>query len=165
MADYEQIESRLDEIIGTGSKYFNTLNFTRDALTFVPNKNGTSTRYFEKGNWVILNIPALSSANIRRSNFEGEWIEIGDTVETPYYSVQFNDDGSIVSFYDKKLEREWADGDFNKLKIYSDCPGNYDAWDILPNYKDKQIDIEVAEPLSLLEKDGEYASCKSRCSV
>lgn len=158
MADYEQIESRLDEIIGTGSKYFNTLNFTRDALTFVPNKNGTSTRYFEKGNWVIPNIPALSSANIRRSNFDGEWIEIGDTVETPYYSVQFNDDGSIVSLYDKKLEREWADGDFNKLKIYTDCPGNYDAWDILPNYKDKQIDIEVAEPLSLLEKDGECAS-------
>ena len=158
MADYEQIESRLDEIIGTGSKYFNTLNFTRDALTFVPNKNGTSTRYFEKGNWVILNIPALSSANIRRSNFDGEWIEIGDTVETPYYSVQFNDDGSIVSLYDKKLEREWADGDFNKLKIYTDCPGNYDAWDILPNYIDKEIDIEVAEPLSLLEKDGECAS-------
>lgn len=158
ISDYEQIESRLDEIIGTGSKYFNTLNFTRDALTFVPNKNGTSTRYFEKGNWVIPNIPALSSANIRKSNFDGEWIEIGDIVETPYYSVRFNDDGSIVSLYDKKLEREWADGDFNKLKIYTDCPGNYDAWDILPNYKDKQIDIEVAEPLSLLEKDGECAS-------
>lgn len=158
ISDYEQIESRLDEIIGTGSKYFNTLNFTRDALTFVPNKNGTSTRYFEKGNWVIPNIPALSSANIRKSNFDGEWIEIGDTVETPYYSVRFNDDGSIVSLYDKKLEREWADGDFNKLKIYTDCPGNYDAWDILPNYKDKQIDIEVAEPLSLLEKDGECAA-------
>lgn len=158
ISDYEQIESRLDEIIGTGSKYFNTLNFTRDALTFVPNKNGTSTRYFEKGNWVIPNIPALSSANIRKSNFDGEWIEIGDTVETPYYSVRFNDDGSIVSLYDKKLEREWADGDFNKLKIYTDCPGNYDAWDILPNYIDKQIDIEVAEPLSLLEKDGECAS-------
>ena len=158
MADYEQIESRLDEIIGTGSKYFNTLNFTRDALTFVPNKNGTSTRYFEKGNWVIPNISALSSANIRKSNFDGEWIEIGDIVETPYYSVQFNEDGSITSLYDKELEREWADGDFNKLKIYTDCPGNYDAWDILPNYKDKEIDIDVSAPLSLLEKDGECVS-------
>lgn len=158
MADYEQIESRLDEIIGTGSKYFNTLNFTRDALTFVPNKNGTSTRYFEKGNWLIPNIPALSSANIRKSNFDGEWIEIGETVETPYYSVKFNDDGSIASLYDKKLDREWSDGDFNKLKIYDDRPGNYDAWDILPNYKEKQIELYVAEPLSLLEKDGECAS-------
>ncbi len=158
MADYEQIESRLDDIIGTDTKYFNTLNFTRDALTFVPNKNGTSTRYFEKGTWLIPNIFALSSANIRKSNFDGDWIEIGENVETPYYSVKFNDDGSISSLYDKELEREWADGDFNKLRIYDDRPGNYDAWDILPNYKDKQIDIEVAEPLSLLEKDGECAS-------
>lgn len=38
MADYAEVESALDEIIGTGSKYFNTLNFKRDALTFVPNK-------------------------------------------------------------------------------------------------------------------------------
>lgn len=158
MADYEEIESRLDEIIGSGSKYFNTLNFTRNALTFVPNKNGTSTRYFEKGNWVIPNIPALSSASIRKSNFDGEWLEIGETVETPYYSVKFNEDGSIASLYDKELCREWVNGDFNKLKIYTDCPGNYDAWDILPNYRDKQINIDVAEPLSLLEKDNECAS-------
>lgn len=158
MADYNEIESKLDEIIGSGSKYFNTLNFERDELTFVPNKNGSSTRYFQKGNWVVPNIKALSSANIRKSNYDGKWIEIGETVETPYYSVIFNDDGSIASLYDKELDRQWINGDFNKLKIYTDCPGNYDAWDILPNYKDKQIKLEIAEPLSLLEKDGECAS-------
>lgn len=158
MADYAEIEAELDNIIGTGSKYFNTLNFTRDAITFVPNKNGTSTRYFEKGNWIIPDIPALSSAHLRKSNFSGEWIQIGERVETPFYSVKFNDDGSIASLYDKELDREWADGDFNRLKIYTDCPGNYDAWDILPNYKDKQIEIKVESPLSLLEKDGECAT-------
>ena len=41
------------------------------------------------------------------------------------------DDGSIASLVDKKQDRQWVDGDFNKLKIYTDCPGNYDAWDIL----------------------------------
>lgn len=158
MADYADIENRLDKIIGTGSAYFNTLNFKRNFLTFVPSKNGTSTRYFEKGNWIVPDMPALSSAHLRKSAFKGEWIEIGETVETPYYSVKFNDDGSIASLYDKKLDREWADGDFNKLKIYTDCPGNYDAWDILPNYKDKEIEITVCEPLSLLEKDGECAT-------
>lgn len=158
VADYEEIEKALDEIIGSGSKYFNTLNFKRDALIFVPNKNGTATRCFEKGNWVIPNISALSSATVRRSNYNGSWIEIGETVDTPYYSVKFNEDGSIASLYDKELCRQWVSGDFNKLKIYTDCPGNYDAWDILPNYKDKQIDITVAEPLSLLEKDNECAS-------
>lgn len=158
MADYAEIEKELDKIIGNGTKYFNTLNFKRDALTFVPNKNGSSTRYFEKGNWIVPNIPALSSANLRKPSYKGEWIKIGETVETPYYSVLFNEDGSMASLYDKELDREWADGDFNKLKIYTDCPGNYDAWDILPNYKDKQIEIKVEAPLSLLEKDGECAS-------
>ena len=158
MADYKEIEAELDKIIGTGSKYFNTLNFKRNALTFVPNKKGTATRYGEKGNWIIPDMPALSSANLRKANFNGEWIEIGETVETPFYSVKFNEDGSIASLYDKELQREWVNGDFNKLKLYADCPGNYDAWDILPNYKDKQIDVAVEAPLSLVEKDNESAS-------
>lgn len=65
---------------------------------------------------------------------------------------------SIESLYDKELQREWAKGDFNKLKLYTDNPGNYDAWDILPNYKDKQIEVKVLSPLALSEKDGECAS-------
>ena len=158
MADYKEIEAELDKIIGTGSKYFNTLNFKRDALTFVPNRHGTATRYGEKGNWILPDIPALSSANLRKAYFNSEWIEIGETVETPFYSVKFNADGSIASLYDKELQREWVNGDFNKLKLYADCPGNYDAWDILPNYKDKQIDVEVSSSLALLEKDSECAS-------
>ncbi len=161
MADYSEIEGRLDRIIGTGTKFFNSLNLKRDALTFVPNKKGTATRYGVKGNWIVPNIPPLSSASMRAAKFRDEWITVGDTVETPYYSVKFDDDGSILSLYDKECDREWVDGDFNKLKIYTDCPGNYDAWDILPNYKDKQIDIDVAKPLSLCEQDGESATFKA----
>ncbi len=160
MADYEDIDKRLDKIIGSGSKYFNTLNFKRDALTFVPNKKGSATRYGVKGNWVIPNIPALSSSSLRATSFKDEWIEIGDTVETPYYSLEFNDDGSISSLFDKELDRQWVKGEFNKLKIYSDRPGNYDAWDILPDYKDRPIEIKVAEPVTLCEKDGESATFK-----
>ena len=161
MKDYADVENTVDAIIGTGSKYFNTLNFTRDALTFIPNKNGTSTRYGVKGNWLIPNVPALSSATLRKTNYDGEWLTLGDSVETPFYSVVLNEDGSIVSLIDKGLDRQWVDGDFNKLKIYTDCPGNYDAWDILPNYKDKQIEITVKKPTTLVELDGECATFKT----
>lgn len=161
MADYRELNSALDKIIGTGSKYFNTLNFERNALTFIPNKKGTSTRYGVKGNWLIPHIPAMASKSLRAIKGDSSWVEIGDRVETPFYSISFNDDGSIASLYDKTLNREWVDGDFNKLKIYTDNPGNYDAWDILPNYKDKQIDIKVEEPLELCELDGEAATFKT----
>ncbi len=159
MSDYEEIEEALDEIIGRGSKYFNTLNFKRDALTFVENKNGTATRYGKKGNWLIPDIPALSSANLRKSPFSEEWFEVkNNKTETPFYTVEFNDDGSFSSLYDKELSREWVNGEFNKLKIYVDCPGNYDAWDILPNYREKEVDIKVVSPIALVESDGECAT-------
>ncbi|MBE6802113.1 MAG: alpha-mannosidase [Ruminococcaceae bacterium] len=156
MRDYAEVEKALDQIIGTGSKYFNTLNFTRDAITFIKNKNGTATRYGEKGNWIIPNMEALTSANLRKTDFKGDWFNInGDTIETPFYIAKFNADGSIASLYDKELSREWVNGEFNKLKLYVDCPGNYDAWDILPNYREKQVELEVKSPVSVCESDGE----------
>lgn len=158
LADYAEIEKALDSIIGKGTKYFNTLNIKRDALTFVPNKKGTSTRYGEKGNWLIPHMAPLSSAALRSARYSAEWISVDDTVQTPYYTLKFREDGSIESLWDKELCREWVKGDFNKLKIYTDNPGNYDAWDILPNYKDKQIALRVKTPLHLIEKDGECAT-------
>ena len=161
MRDYIEIETELDKIIGTGSKYFNSLNIPRDALTFVENKAGTSSRKGKKGKWLIPNIPSMSSKNLRSVKGKTDWIKFdGIDAVTPFYAVSFNEDGSINSLYDLELKREWTSGEFNKLKIYDDRPGNYDAWDILPNYKDKEIDVEISEPLKLYELDGECASFK-----
>lgn len=161
LRDYKEIDESLDKIIGEGKKYFNTLNMKRDALTFVPNKKGTSTRYGKKGNWIVPNLSPMSSGNLRAVRYSAEWISIGDTIETPYYTAKLNPDGSIESLYDKELCREWVKGEFNKLKIYTDTPGNYDAWDILPNYKDKQIEVKVKTPLHLKELDGECATLET----
>ena len=166
MADYAEIETALDEIIGTGSKYFNTLNFERNALTFVPNKNGSATRHGAKGNWLVPSIPALSSKTLRATKYNNDWFTYKNgTIITPFYTASLNSDGSLSSLYDNELCREWTDGDFNKLKIYTDNPGNYDAWDILPNYKDKQIEIEVTEPLAITEQDGECVTFKTVLST
>ncbi len=158
MKEYAEIEKTLDSIIGNRGRYFNTLNIAREALTFVPSKGGTSTRYGEKGNWIIPKLAPLSGGTLRKKTFEGEWIIIGDKIETPFYILQFAEDGSIISLYDKELDRQWVKGDFNKLRLYSDTPGNYDAWDILPDYKNKEYTFTVARPLTLKELDGECAT-------
>lgn len=166
MADYAEIETALDKIIGTGSKYFNTLNFERNALAFVPNKNGYATRHGVKGNWLIPSISALSSKTLRAAKHSNDWFAYENgTITTPFYTAKLNSDGSFSSLFDNKLCREWTDGDFNKLKIYTDNPGNYDAWDILPNYKDKQIEIKVDEPLAICEQDGESVTFKTVLST
>ncbi len=162
MKDYEEVEKGLNEIIGTGSEYFNTLNFKRDELTFIENKKGTATRYGKKGNWIIPNIDALSSSTLRKTVFNSEWYSLKENVlETPFYKVNLNPDGSIASLYDKGLQREWVGGEFNKLKLYVDCPGNYDAWDILPNYREKQAEISVKSGLRLIESDGESVTFRA----
>ena len=166
MAYYAEIETALDEIIGTGSKYFNTLNFERNALAFVPNKTGSATRHGAKGNWLVPSIPALSSKTLRATKYNNDWFTYKNgTIITPFYTASLNSDGSFSSLFDNELCREWTDGDFNKLKIYTDNPGNYDAWDILPNYKDKQIEIEVTEPLAITEQYGECVTFKAVLST
>lgn len=166
MADYAEIETALDEIIGTGSKYFNTLNFERNALAFLPNKTGSATRHGAKGNWLVPSIPALSSKILRATKHNNDWFTYKNgTIITPFYTASLNSDGSFSSLFDNELCREWTDGDFNKLKIYTDNPGNYDAWDILPNYKDKQIEIKVDEPLAICEQDGECVTFKTVLST
>ena len=164
MEEYAEIEKELDRIIGDKGRYFNTLNLRRDALTFIPNKKGSSTRYGKKGNWLIPNLAPMQGGILRSKNHSSDWLiplKDENSFETPFYYIYFNPDGSIKSLVDKNNGREWVKGDFNKLKIYTDHPGNYDAWDILPNYKDKQIEVEVIEALKLQELDGECASFKA----
>ena len=68
------------------------------------------------------------------------------------YRAKLSNDGSFVSLYDKELDREWVKEGcgFNKLHLYADNPGVYDAWDILPNYKDVQVALNVDKPLALV---------------
>ena len=166
MADYSEIEEKLDAIIGSGEQYFNSLNFPRTQLTFIENENGDSTRYGKKGYWCLPNLPALGHGEIRRSvGTAEEWCFVGERVETPFYVVDFADDGSIRSLYDKELSREWVDGAFNELCVYEDKPGVYDAWDILPNYKDRRVAVEVATPLHLAEKNDEVAVFETELKI
>ena len=159
MKDYAEIEAALDRIISDKGKFFNSLNMKRDALTFVENREGTSTRYGKKGNWLIPDIPAMQSKTLRAKKGDTSWIRIdGTDIVTPFYSISIAPDGSFESLYDKELKREWTSGEFNKLKIYEDRPGVYDAWDILPTYKDKQYPVYVEEAAHLIELDGECAS-------
>ncbi len=166
MADYSEIEEKLDAIIGSGEQYFNSLNFPRTQLTFIENENGDSTRYGKKGYWCLPNLPALGHGEIRRSvGTAEEWCFVGERVETPFYVVDFADDGSMRSLYDKELSREWVDGAFNELCVYEDKPGVYDAWDILPNYKDRRVAVEVATPLHLAEKNDEVAVFETELKI
>ena len=149
--DYEEINKQLDTILSeNGDRYFNTLNITRNSVSFIEHPDGDITRTGKKGFFTIPAIKPLSCGNIEHNKTSNtDWIKYDKTAETDRYSITFADDGSITSLYDKLNDREWVKGNFNKLHIYHDYPGVYDAWDILPNYKDKEDVFKIEKPLYL----------------
>ncbi len=158
MKDYLEIDGALDAIIGGGTSLFNPLNVERSTVEFIPDEKGGFIREGTVGNYCRTAFAPLSQGSITPPDDDTSWIKLdGNTVETPVYTLRFNADGSFASLFDKKLSREWTDGDFNKLKIYDDRPGMYDAWDILPDYKDKELEFTLSSPLTFIKADGEAA--------
>ena len=170
MADYADVERRLDAIIGTGSRYFNSLNFRRSFPVFIEEENGPLTRKGVRGSWYQPQMDGLSSGELSPLPKSPGWLNFRAeelTAETPYYRIRFGGDGSIESLYDRQLDREWvkAGAGFNKLHIYADHPGVYDAWDILPNYKDVEIPVTVKVALHLTYADDATAEFTCVLSV
>ncbi len=56
--------------------------------------------------------------------------------DTPYYTIQFNEQGEITSLYDKQYEREVIKPGHagNTFGYYHDRPTLWDAWDIDPQF-------------------------------
>lgn len=59
-------------------------------------------------------------------------------LENRYFSIDLNDNGEIVSFYDKQNNRQLCTGQpMNVLQAFEDKPLRFDAWDIDVFYKEK----------------------------
>ncbi len=160
MADYKLVREALEAYRGRGDAYFNSLNFPRTSVTFAEDELGNITRCGKRGRFVI---PDMKAFELKESlpalrEVPGWLKEDGLHVETPYYKIIFDRNGSILSLYDKELDREWTEGAFNLLHIYQDLPGMYDAWDILPDYKEKEMELQIEEPLHKAYEDGSMAA-------
>ena len=165
MADYAQVDGELTALLGgSADRYFNSLNFRRSFLTFVEDPDGPALRCGKRGFWSMPNLPGLSGGSASPLPAQAGWLtsqRAGEELllETPFYRIRLRRDGSFVSLWDKELGREWVkDGcGFNRLHLYADHPGNYDAWDILPNYRDVERPLPVISELALTAQDGVHA--------
>ncbi len=163
MADYRMIGERLSAVLGEDRQapYFNSLNFERHLPVFLPSEEGGFERHGVRGHFVRIRAEGLSCAGIVPTDNDVSWITaepFGDglLVSTPFYRAVLSGDGSFSSLYDIPLAREWVrpGHGFNKMHLYADHPGMYDAWDILPNYRDVEHSFTVASPLHPTFSDG-----------
>ena len=75
-------------------------------------------------------------------------------MENKFFRIILSDNGGITSIYDKITGREvLAHGvEANRFQLFEDIPGPYSAWDIIPEYKDKEIPLPDAETVEVIEE-------------
>lgn len=64
-------------------------------------------------------------------------------IENAQFKLTFNEAAELVSVYDKINSREVLQdcGKGNVFRLFEDIPGNYEAWDIVATYVDREFDL------------------------
>ncbi len=167
-AEYEEIAAGIDEIkekttasLVSGNEHitvFNTTGFSGGNLIEVENtgkhsitdKDGKGYPLQSVGETQIAYVDGLPSKGyevftlseevISREPFQ---VSNDHHIETPFYSVSFDEHGCIRSIFDKENEREvlQVGKAGNLFKMYEDKPMNYDNWDIEIYHTEKSWDV------------------------
>lgn len=161
----ESIEAILQGIVteeGEMLAVFNPIAFSSSSVVVYPGNAGIAcgggsqvkSQYIEKMDgtcgtaFIAKEVPAAGYDIYRVMKNEaarkGEEQPLTDTVESPFYRITFNKSAEIISIYDRKNDREVIrkGQKANQFRLYEDRPGNYEAWDIVATYVDKEIGLE-----------------------
>ena len=155
----EQLKAIANE--GDGITVVNTLGFERDDLVRLP--DGCKAEALEDQNGMIYPIqhtkngavaalkklPSKGSRVYQKVSLSEDakkynWYSIENeaerkTLETPFYTVVFDENGMIARLYDKKNDREVLKPDQkgNRMVMYEDKPMCFDNWDIDMYYTER----------------------------
>ncbi len=85
-------------------------------------------------------------------------------VDTPHYVIAWNNQGQLVSIFDKEAGREvLVEGQKgNVLQVFEDKPLNFEAWDIDIFYQEKMNEITNLQEVKLIESGPVEAVVKFR---
>jgi len=61
------------------------------------------------------------------------------TITSPHYRIRFARDGAIASLVDRRACREIFAAPGNRLRLYEDKPGRFEAWEISKDYRARPI--------------------------
>ena len=100
------------------------------AVVYLANLPAKGRKGFAKAAAVAVGTPFTLSAD-------------GHTLETPFYTVRFDEHGQIAAMFDKDARREvFKEGQpGNVLRVFEDKPIYYDNWDIDNWYTEKFWDV------------------------
>ncbi|MDE6723385.1 MAG: alpha-mannosidase, partial [Eubacterium sp.] len=119
----------------------NTLSFDRSDVIFTENNGSLAdvvqqeyTDITSKNIRLIggVTVPAFSSVHLsygEAENSKSAFTYTDNKLDTPYTEIEFDENGFISSFIDKKAQRQLVDGlPFNTFVMEEDVPASWDNW-------------------------------------
>ena len=153
---------------GNGITLTNTLSFERSDAVFM-NDEGKALSGLSQQTYIDIigkkkrivggvTLPAFSSKSLSFGEEKESDIPFaysGDRLDTPFAEIEFDENGFISSFYDKKAKRELCCGmPLGTFLMAEDVPTSWDNWDI-----DADLEMKFLPCAELLER--EIVSCGS----
>lgn len=178
-AEYAQIKEEAEGLIaerlnvltpaGSGITIYNTTGWERDdvvalgadAADMLVDENGTEYPVQKTAAGAVAYVKGIPSKGYKTfktvSKESGKSAFVFDgtrKLETPFYLVELNEDGTIGRIYDKENEREVLQegAKANLLRMYEDKPIYYDNWDIDIYYTEKYWDALEFDSMEWTEK-------------
>jgi len=131
--DYAYIKSVSDKIIsGVQSKIAASVSKDKGYIVFNPHSfEGRGLVRIDGKSALVSGIAPKGYTAVSSFKTDCDVKIDGNTVETPYLKVVFDENWLISSIYDKKACREVlkAGAKGNEIRVYADHPDRYDAWE------------------------------------
>ncbi|MET9871544.1 glycoside hydrolase family 38 C-terminal domain-containing protein, partial [Streptomyces sp. NPDC006386] len=102
---------------------------------------------------VYVQVPASGSAPLTDAEPPQPVTVNGRTLDNGLVRVEFAEDGTLASVYDLRAGREVLAEPGNLLRLHTDLPNYWDAWDIDKHYKNRYTDLLDASSVTVVEQD------------
>ena len=148
---------------------FNTLSWTRRALASVRERResmaavsagsdtGLPVQHYGGRMWFeVEEAPSMGWVGVRfsgdvtrvqtgRSREEATASFDGRRIETEFYQIEIEDDGTLRRIFDKEFDREVLSGGGNRFQVFEDDPGyKFNSWDIAYHFEEYRYQVELS---------------------
>ncbi|MER8222144.1 glycoside hydrolase family 38 C-terminal domain-containing protein [Streptomyces sp. NPDC094143] len=149
-AEYARVARELQALtaealaaLGTGGpRVFNTS--PRDRAEVIRSADGAP---------VYVEVPASGSAPLTGARPPHPVTVDGRVLDNGLVRVEVAEDGTLASVYDLRARREVLAEPGNLLRLHTDLPNYWDAWDIDKHYRNRYTDLLDASSVTVVEQD------------
>ncbi|MEV5476378.1 glycoside hydrolase family 38 C-terminal domain-containing protein [Streptomyces sp. NPDC052207] len=149
-AEYARVAAELEELTaeavaalgGGGPRVFNTSPYPRAEVIRTP-----------EGGTAYVEVPAGASAPLTGGSGPAAVTAGENVLDNGLVRVEVAEDGTLSSVRDLRADREVLADPGNLLRLHTDLPNYWDAWDIDKHYRNRYTDLLEADSVTVVEND------------